>query len=82
MKFRHRSQKSIRNNLIRLGLIEGVITPIRNVSAVKNEQIEETLEKKIINHCWRFFILAILTFIFVVEPRFNILEVLLFNFFY
>ena len=78
----NRSQKSIRNNLIRLGLIEGVITPIRNVSAVKNEQIEETLEKKIINHCWRFFILAILTFIFVVEPRFNILEVLLFNFFY
>ena len=40
----NRSQKSIRNNLIRLGLVEGIITPIKNVSRAKKVQVEEKLE--------------------------------------
>ena len=78
----NRSQKSIRNNLIRLGLIEGIITPIRNVSKEKNLNIEEKLGRKSLAFFWRFFILTFLSLLFVVEPGFNILEVILFNIFY
>ena len=78
----NRSQKSIRNNLIRLGLIEGIITPIRNVSKEKNLNIEEKLGRKFSASFWRFFILTFLSLLFVVEPRLNILEVILFNIFY
>ena len=78
----NRSQKSIRNNLIRLGLVEGIITPIKNVSRAKKVQVEEKLERKSLAYYWPFFIIAFLSFLFVIEPRLNILEVLLFNIFY
>lgn len=78
----NRSQKSIRNNLIRLGLVEGIITPIRNISRDKKAEVEETLERKFLTYCWRFFIIAFLSLLFVVEPGLNILEVILFYIFY
>ena len=40
-----RTQKSIRNNLIRLGKIEGQITPIRQVNTSKRIVLEKSLNK-------------------------------------
>ena len=78
----NRSQKSIRNNLIRLGLVEGIITPIKNVSRAKKVQVEEKLEIKSLAYYCPFFIIAFLSFKFPIGSRRNILEVLLFNIFY
>ena len=48
----------------------------------KNLNIEEKLGRKSLAFFWRFFILTFLSLLFVVEPRLNILEVILFNIFY
>ena len=78
----NRSQKSIRNSLIRLGKIEGVITPIRYARNVKTSVVEENFISRFWNNITYGFILTFLTMLFVVNPNFNILEVILFNIFY
>ena len=69
----NRSQKSIKNNLIRLGLIDGVITPVR--IKPNHFEIEETHSKR--SYLYGLFFIFLLTMIFIVEPSFNILEIIL-----
>ena len=71
----NRSQKSIRNNLIRLGEIEGEITPRRYLVEAKDVTIEDE------NHIFEYFkylsILSIVVFAMIVNPLLNPLEVLM-----
>ena len=72
----NRSQKSIRNNLIRLGLIEGEITPRQHKPKVENiENI--SLVTIIFNTLFYILLLSALVFIMLVEPMFNLLEMLI-----
>jgi len=69
----NRSQKSIRNNLIRLGLIEGEITPRQYKPKIDNiENI--SLVKIIFNTFFYILLLSALVFVMLVEPMFNLLE--------
>ena len=77
----NRSQKSIRNNLIRQGKIEGEITPrrtktINEVMTIQNEG------SGFVGNAIYGLTLSALTFLFIVAPQYNILEVLLIYFFY
>ena len=71
----NRSQKSIRNNLIRLGEIEGEITPRRYVVESKDVIVEDE------NHIFEYFkylsILSIVVFAMVVNPLLNPIEILM-----
>ena len=71
----NRSQKSIRNNLIRLGKMEGEITPRRYVVEGKDFTIENE------NHIFEYFkylsILSIVVFAMVVNPLLNPIEILM-----
>jgi len=72
----NRSQKSIRNNLIRLGLIEGEITPRQHKPKVENiENI--SLVTIIFNTLFYILLLSALVFVMLVEPMFNLLEMLI-----
>ena len=78
----NRSQKSIKNNLIRLGLIDGVITPVR--IKPKSFEVEETHSQGsyLYGLFLRLFFIFLITMIFVIEPSFNILEKMLIIIFY
>ena len=69
----NRSQKSIRNNLIRLGKIEGEITPRRYVVEGKDVIIDDE------NHIFEYFkylsILSIIVFAMIVNPLLNPIEI-------
>lgn len=74
----NRSQKSIRNNLIRLGKMEGEITPRRYVVEGKGVIIEDE------NHLFEYFkyfkyfsILSIIIFAMLVNPLLNPIEIFL-----
>ena len=73
----NRSQKSIRNNLIRLGKIEGQITPIRYPQRNIVKAPEENSSRSIWSYIIYGFVLLIFTFLFIVHPHFNILELIL-----
>ena len=72
-----RTQKSIRNNLIRLGKIEGQITPIRQINTNKTITTEKSLNKDLLYYIMYGIILVSLTTLFVVHPQYNILELIL-----
>ena len=78
----NRSQKSIRNNLIRLGKIEGEITPKRYSNSKDLILTTESDEAKIIGYVVYSLILFLLTSIFVIFPQYNLLETILINLFY
>ena len=71
----NRSQKSIRNNLIRLGKMEGEITPRRYVVKGKDVIFENE------NHFFEYFkylsILSLLIFAMLVNPLLNPVEILM-----
>ncbi len=71
----YQSQKSIRNNLIRLRKIQGEITPRRYVVEGKNLIIEGE------NHLFEYFkyfsILSIIIFAMIVNPLLNPIEIFL-----
>ena len=71
----NRSQKSIRNNLIRLGKMEGEITPRRYVVEGKDVIIED--ENYFFEYIKYFSILSIVVFAMIVNPLLNPLEVLM-----
>ena len=71
----NRSQKSIRNNLIRLGKIEGEITPKKYVVEAKDVIIED--ESHLLEHFKYFSILSIVVFAMVVNPLLNPIEILM-----
>lgn len=70
----NRSQKSIRNNLIRLNLIEGEITPRQNRSKVQSIEINDSLAGRILNYFFYLVFLSILSFMMLVNPILNPLE--------
>ena len=76
----NRSQKSIRNNLIRLGKIRGEITPRRYVVQSKDVVIED--ENYFFQYFKYFSILFFLVFIMLLNSRLNPLEILMDYFYY
>lgn len=72
-----RSQNSIRNNLIRLGLIEGEITPRRKNNSLKKLELNEDCSLKFKNKLsYGFFFIAIIFFL-VINPHLNFVEIIL-----
>ena len=71
----NRSQKSIRNNLIRLGKMKGEITPRRYVVEGKDVVVED--ENYFLEYFKYFSILSFLVFLMVVNPRFNPIEIIM-----
>ena len=78
----NRSQKSIRNNLIRLGEIEGEITPRRYTTKSNDVVVDDSISSLILNYTWNTFTLSFLTMVFVLNPHYNILEIMITYFFY
>jgi len=73
----NRSQNSIRNNLIKLGLMEGEITPRRHTTKRNDVVVDDSIGSLIWNYTWYTIILSSLTILFVLKPKFNILAILL-----
>ena len=71
----NRSQKSIRNNLVRHGKIEGEITPRRYVLEGKDITIED--ENGFFDYLKYLSILSIIVFAMLVNPLLNPLEVII-----
>ena len=78
----NRSQNSIRNNLIRLGLMEGEIKPKRYTTKSNDVVVDDSIVSLIWNYIWYAIILSSLTILFVLKPQFNILEIILSYTFY
>ena len=76
-----RSQNSIRNNLIRLGLMEGEITPKRYTTRSNDVVIDDSISSLILTYTWNTFTLSFLTMVFILNPHYNILEIMLANIF-
>ena len=75
----NRSQKSIRNNLIRLNKMEGEITPRRYNIKKKNINIKD--ENNLVEYMKYFSILSVVVFAMVVNPLLNPIQILM-NFIY
>ena len=73
----NRSQNSIRNNLIRLGLIEGEVTPRRYTNKSNDVVVDDSIRSLIYNNTWSTLTLSFLTLFFVLNPQYNILEIML-----
>ena len=73
----NRSQKSIRNNLIRLGLMEGEISAKRYTIKSNDVVVDDSVSSLILNYTWNTFTLSFLTMVFVLNPHYNILEIML-----
>jgi hypothetical protein len=73
----NRSQNSIRNNLIRLGLIEGEVTPRRYTNKSNDVVVDDSISSLIYNNTWSTLTLSFLTLFFVLNPQYNILEIML-----
>ncbi len=71
----NRSQKSIRNNLIRLGKMEGEITPRKYIVEGKDVIIED--ENHFFENLKYFSVLSIIVFAMVVNPLLNPIEILM-----
>ena len=71
----NRSQKSIRNNLIRHGKMEGEVTPRRYVVEGKDIIIED--ENHLFEYLKYFSILSVLIFAMLVNPLLNPVEILM-----
>ena len=71
----NRSQKSIRNNLIRLGKIKGEITPRRYDVQGKDVVIED--ENYFFEYFKTFLILSFLVFAMLINPLLNPIEIIM-----
>ena len=74
----NRSQNSIRNNLIRLGLMEGEITPRRVPKVKSNDAGYNNIGSLILNYICYLFIIILLSIVFVINPHLNIVDTILF----
>ena len=77
----NRSQKSIRNNLIRLGLIAGEITARRYTGKSNDVVVDDSIGSLILNYTWNIFTLSFLSMVFVLNPQYNIIEIIFVYFF-
>ena len=73
----NRSQKSIRNNLIRLGKIEGEITPIQTPRYSSSISVDWRSKPTLWSKLGYGFILTSLSILFVIHPHYNIVELIL-----
>ena len=73
----NRSQNSIRNNLIRLKLVEGEISPKRYKIKNPSLDIKDSLALIIFNYFFYIIFLSLLTFCMIVKPILNPLEMLM-----
>ena len=73
----NRSQKSIRNNLIKLNLIKGEITPRQNRSKVQSIERNDSLAGRTLNYFFYLVFLSILTFMMLINPLLNPVEMFL-----
>jgi len=73
----NRSQKSIRNNLIRLGKIEGEITPIQTSRSSSSISVNKRSKPTLWSNLGYGFILTSLSILFVIHPHYNIVELIL-----
>ncbi len=71
----NRSQKSIRNNLIRLGKIKGEITPRRYV--VQGKDLVNEDENYFFEYFKFFLILSFLVFAMLINPLLNPIEIIM-----
>ncbi len=71
----NRSQKSIRNNLIRLGKIKGEITPRRHI--VQGKDIVNEDKNYLFDYFRYFLILFFLVFVMLVNRNLNPVETLI-----
>ena len=71
----NRSQKSIRNNLIRLGKMKGEITPRRYVVQGKDVVIED--ENYFFQYFKYFSFLSFLVFVMLLNSRLNPIEIIM-----
>ena len=71
----NRSQKSIRNNLIRLGKIKGEITPRRYVVQRKDVVTED--ENYFFEYFKFYLILSFLVFAMLINPLLNPIEIIM-----
>ena len=74
----NRSQNSIRNNLIRLGKIDGEITP-RRYTKIEKYPIIETYS--IFDRLLYLLIISFISFIMIINPYLNPLEIIM-DYFY
>ena len=74
----NRSQNSIRNNLIRLSLIKGEITPRRIPKVKSNDTGYNSIGSLILNYICYLFIIILLSIVFVINPHLNIVDTILF----
>ena len=74
----NRSQNSIRNNLIRLSLIKGEITPRRIPKVKSNDTSYDSIGSLILNYICYLFIIILLSIVFVINPHLNIVDTILF----
>ena len=70
----NRSQKSIRNNLIRLNLIEGEITPRQYKPELHEIEKKQHSLIKLINFLFYISYLSILIFLMIIKPILNPVE--------
>ena len=73
----NRSQKSIRNNLIRLGKIEGEITPIQTPRYSSSISVDWRSKPTLWSKLSYGFILTSLSILFVIHPHYNIVELII-----
>ena len=73
----NRSQKSIRNNLIKLNLIEGELTPKRKNTNSLNINLNESSSFIFFRYLKSLTILFVLILFFIINPHFNLLEIFL-----
>ena len=71
----NRSQKSIRNNLIRLNLIEGDITPRRYKSKLELLEINDSKSINFFNIFFYLTVLSVLSFLMLINPLLNPVQV-------
>ena len=74
----NRSQNSIRNNLIKLDLIEGEISPRQNSNRDSITELDSRLDLLTLSYAWYLFQICFFSVIFVLNPHFNFLETILY----
>ena len=75
----NRSQNSIRNNLIRLKLVEGEISPKQYKIKNPSLDIKDSLAVIIFNYFLYIIFLSLLTFCMIVKPILNPIEMFIFG---
>jgi len=61
--------------------MEGEITPKRYTAKMNNLVADDSISSLILNYTWNTFTLFFLTMVFVLNPQYNIIEIIFVYFF-